>query len=91
MPADPSVIATDMLIGSGAQLADLTPETMEAFNEILPPTWSHNNPVDIIGDAEAGALRQVPGNRGERSEHRRHARHSHAAGDDRSDRDRRML
>ena len=48
----PSVIATDMLIGSGAQLADLSPETMEAFNKILPPTWSHNNPVDIIGDAK---------------------------------------
>ena len=24
---------------------------MEAFNEILPASWSHNNPVDIIGDA----------------------------------------
>jgi len=48
----PSVIATDMLISSGAQLADLTPETMAAFNAILPPTWSHNNPVDIIGDAK---------------------------------------
>ena len=48
----PSVIATDMLITSGAQLAELTPETMEAFNAILPPTWSHNNPVDIIGDAK---------------------------------------
>ena len=48
----PSVIATDTLIGSGAQLAELTPETMEAFNKILPPTWSHNNPVDIIGDAK---------------------------------------
>jgi acetyltransferase len=48
----PSVIATDMLIGSGAQLANLSPETMEAFNKILPPTWSHNNPVDIIGDAK---------------------------------------
>src|SRR5208283_4051982 len=48
----PSVIATDMLIGSGAQLADLTPETMAAFNAILPPTWSHNNPADIIGDAK---------------------------------------
>ncbi len=48
----PSVIATDMLISSGAQLANLTPETMAAFNAILPPTWSHNNPVDIIGDAK---------------------------------------
>jgi acetyltransferase len=25
---------------------------MAAFNAILPPTWSHNNPVDIIGDAK---------------------------------------
>jgi acetyltransferase len=48
----PSVIATDMLIGSGGQLAELSAETMEAFNKILPPTWSHNNPVDIIGDAK---------------------------------------
>ena len=48
----PGVLATDMLIGSGAQLANLSPETMAAFNAILPPTWSHNNPVDIIGDAK---------------------------------------
>ena len=25
---------------------------MEAFNAILPAAWSHNNPVDILGDAE---------------------------------------
>ena len=24
---------------------------MAALDEVLPPTWSHNNPVDIIGDA----------------------------------------
>lgn len=47
----PGVLATDMLIGSGAQLAELTPETMATLNQILPPTWSHNNPVDVIGDA----------------------------------------
>ncbi|HUC85512.1 MAG TPA: bifunctional acetate--CoA ligase family protein/GNAT family N-acetyltransferase [Candidatus Acidoferrales bacterium] len=48
----PGVLATDMLISSGAQLATLSAETMEAFNKILPATWSHNNPVDILGDAE---------------------------------------
>jgi len=47
----PGVLATDALITSGAQLADLAPETMASLNQILPPTWSHNNPVDIIGDA----------------------------------------
>ena len=25
---------------------------MKAFDAILPPHWSHNNPVDILGDAE---------------------------------------
>jgi acetyltransferase len=47
----PGVLATDALITSGGQLADLKPETIVALNQILPPTWSHNNPVDIIGDA----------------------------------------
>jgi acetyltransferase len=47
----PGVLATDALITSGAQLAELAPETMASLNQILPPTWSHNNPVDIIGDA----------------------------------------
>jgi acetyltransferase len=47
----PGVLATDALIVGGGELADLSPETMEAYNAVLPPTWSHNNPVDIIGDA----------------------------------------
>ena len=25
----------------------------EAFSELLPPHWSRNNPVDILGDASA--------------------------------------
>jgi acetyltransferase len=47
----PGVMATDALIMGGGELAELTPETMEAYNAVLPATWSHNNPVDIIGDA----------------------------------------
>src|SRR5947208_7932980 len=47
----PGVLATDALITGGGELAELTPQTMEAYNAVLPPTWSHNNPVDIIGDA----------------------------------------
>jgi acetyltransferase len=47
----PGVLATDALIMGGGELSELTPETMEAYNAVLPPTWSHNNPVDIIGDA----------------------------------------
>jgi acetyltransferase len=47
----PGVLATDALIMGGGELAELTPATMEAYNAVLPATWSHNNPVDIIGDA----------------------------------------
>jgi acetyltransferase len=47
----PGVLATDALIGLGGELAPLSPETMKAFDELLPPHWSHNNPVDILGDA----------------------------------------
>ena len=49
----PSVLATDMLITSGAQLAELSPGTLDALNQLLPAPWSHNNPVDILGDAGA--------------------------------------
>jgi acetyltransferase len=47
----PGVLATDALIMGGGELAELSPEAMEAYNAVLPATWSHNNPVDIIGDA----------------------------------------
>jgi len=47
----PGVLATDALITGGGELAELTQATMEAYNAVLPTTWSHNNPVDIIGDA----------------------------------------
>ena len=47
----PGVLATDALIMGNGELAELSPETLEAYNAVLPPTWSHNNPVDIIGDA----------------------------------------
>jgi acetyltransferase len=47
----PGVLATDALIGGGGELTDLTPETMEGLNAVLPSVWSHNNPIDIIGDA----------------------------------------
>ncbi len=47
----PGVLATDALITNGGELAKISPETMEAFNKLLPAAWSHNNPVDILGDA----------------------------------------
>jgi len=48
----PGVLATDALVSLGGQLADLSSETMAACDTFLPPQWSHNNPIDILGDAE---------------------------------------
>jgi acetyltransferase len=45
------VLATDALIEEGGQLAELAPETLDRLNQVLPQTWSHGNPIDIIGDA----------------------------------------
>ncbi len=48
----PGVLATDALIAHGGELATLSPETVDALNQILPPHWSHGNPIDILGDAD---------------------------------------
>ncbi len=49
----PAVLATDALISAGGQLADLSAGTKEELNAFLPPHWSRNNPIDILGDADA--------------------------------------
>ena len=48
------VMATDVLIDKKGCLAELSPETISRLNSVLPATWSHNNPVDIVGDAPPG-------------------------------------
>src|SRR5208282_5833972 len=48
----PGVLATDALIATGGKLAPLSQASMDALNKFLPPHWSHNNPIDILGDAE---------------------------------------
>jgi acetyltransferase len=49
----PAVLATDALIGNGGELAALSGESVQALNTFLPPHWSHGNPIDILGDADA--------------------------------------
>ncbi|HEY0845415.1 MAG TPA: GNAT family N-acetyltransferase [Noviherbaspirillum sp.] len=49
----PGVLATDALIGKKGRLATLSPEGMNKLDAVLPATWSHGNPIDIIGDAPA--------------------------------------
>ncbi len=49
----PAVLATDALIGSSGQLAVLSEKASQELNGFLPRHWSHNNPIDILGDADS--------------------------------------
>lgn len=49
----PAVLATDATVLNQAELTVLPEKTISALNEFLPAAWSHSNPVDILGDANA--------------------------------------
>jgi acetyltransferase len=49
----PGVLATDALVASDGKLASLSDETLRALDGFLPQHWSHNNPIDVLGDADA--------------------------------------
>ena len=49
----PGVLATDALLTSGGALAEVSAGTISELNKILPAAWSHNNPIDVLGDASA--------------------------------------
>jgi acetyltransferase len=56
----PGVLATDALITHGGELPPLSEATRGKLDALLPPAWSHGNPIDVLGDADparyAGAL-----------------------------------
>ena len=49
----PAVLATDATVTSGAVMTELQQRTVEELNNFLPSAWSHGNPIDILGDADA--------------------------------------
>ncbi len=55
----PGVLATDALIRSGGDLAQLSQATLEGLNQVLPEHWSHGNPIDILGDADPERFAKV--------------------------------
>jgi acetyltransferase len=54
-----AVLATDALLTAGGELADLSAATIAQLDAFLPPHWSHQNPVDILGDASAQRYAQA--------------------------------
>jgi acetyltransferase len=53
------ILATDALIASGGRLATLSSPTLSKLAAALPKNWSGNNPVDIVGDADATRYREA--------------------------------
>ena len=45
------VLAADALSLGGGRLAELSAGSVQLLGQCLPATWSHGNPVDIVGDA----------------------------------------
>ena len=46
------ILAVDNLIEAGGQLAEIDQVLMDKLDTCLPKNWSHNNPIDMIGDAD---------------------------------------
>src|SRR5512136_130699 len=46
-----AVFASDYADLYGIDLVDLHPETLAVLNGFLPATWSHGNPLDLVGDS----------------------------------------
>ncbi len=55
----PAVMASDRAADLGVALAELSEDTRRKLDAALPATWSHANPVDIVGDADAERYRQA--------------------------------
>ncbi len=49
----PGVMASDSIIAAGGTIAKISQKTIDYLNGLLPPFWSHGNPVDVLGDAKA--------------------------------------
>jgi acetyltransferase len=49
----PGVLATDALMATGGELTVLSPATLQELDGFLSSHWSHNNPVDVLADADA--------------------------------------
>jgi acetyltransferase len=47
----PGVMAVDAFGKWQAEPGALSPETLKKLDEFLPPHWSKDNPVDVLGDA----------------------------------------
>ncbi|WP_321508533.1 acetate--CoA ligase family protein [uncultured Methanoregula sp.] len=53
------VLASDYAELYGIELIELSPALRDQLNTVLPQSWNHDNPMDILGDANAGRFAKV--------------------------------
>lgn len=53
------VMAADAAALAGIKLQELSDPLLAQLDAVLPPTWSHANPIDIIGDAPVARYTQT--------------------------------
>jgi len=44
------VVASDLCVEYGLSIPDLSPALIARIDNILPPYWSHSNPIDLVGE-----------------------------------------
>lgn len=55
----PGALAADAAVLAGGEVPPLSPETLASLDRLLPPQWSHGNPIDLLGDAPAARFGQA--------------------------------
>jgi acyl-CoA synthetase (NDP forming) len=53
------VLVSDEIARCGLQLAELSPEVIAGLNGLLPPYWSHSNPIDLVATLTSGVPEAV--------------------------------
>jgi acetyl coenzyme A synthetase (ADP forming)-like protein len=54
-----AVLSTDYAEKYGVEIMDLSKELVDELNSFLTPEWSHENPMDIVGDSGADRYARV--------------------------------
>ena len=78
MAAGVGIIATDLLIDEGGEMATLSPTTISRLDKQMSMRWSRANPVRYCGRRRRAALCRRPRRAGRRSRRRCRAGHERA-------------
>ncbi|MBN1364162.1 MAG: acetate--CoA ligase family protein [Syntrophaceae bacterium] len=53
------VVASDLCVENGLDVPKLSDEVISRINKLLPPFWSHANPIDVVGDMNTDTYMKI--------------------------------